>query len=166
MTLVAASLQKVRVITTYLAAAEISFARMRSSGVLGVPITLLLSGCSSIFAPPQTNYTPPSPPTQAAVIAGIKMAASEAKLSPPFEISDVRPTDHGRGSYFVCMREIVSSGSEKRPAYSVFFDNDDYKGLRLSVIMDACEAQAFTPIDIAPSPTPSPSPKSGRIGRK
>ena len=131
----------------------------------GVLVVLLLSGCSSVDVPPAT-YTPPSPPTQAAVIAGIKKAASEAKLNPALEITDVRPTDHGPGNYFVCMREVVSSSSEKRPAYSVFYDNDDYKGARLSVIMDACEAQAFTPIDIAPPPTPSPSPKSGRIGRK
>ena len=128
----------------------------------GVVLLLLLSGCSSVDVPPAT-YTPPSPPTQAAVIAAVNKVASEAKLNPPLEISDVRPTDHGPGNYFVCMREVVSSTSE-RPAYSVFYDNDEYKGARLSVILDACEAQAFTPIDIAPSPTLSP--KSGRIGRK
>jgi hypothetical protein len=112
---------------------------------------------------PPATYIPPSPPTQAAVVAAVNKATAEAKLSPPLEISDVRPTDRGPGSYFVCMREVVSSSSEKRPVYSVFYDNDDFKGLRLSVIMDACEAQAFTPIDIAPAP--SPLPKSGKIGR-
>jgi hypothetical protein len=66
------------------------------------------------------------------------------------------------------MREVVSSGSEKRLAYSVFYDNDDYRGLRLSVIVDACEAQAFTPVDITPlsSPSPSTSPKSGKLSPK
>jgi hypothetical protein len=44
------------------------------------------------------------------------------------------------------MREVVSANSEKRLAYSVFYDNDDYKGARLSVILDACEAQAFWPM--------------------
>jgi hypothetical protein len=133
--------------------------------VRSVFIALLLSGCSSMEMPPAI-YTAPSPPTQAGITAGVKEAASQAKLSPPLEISDVRPTDHGPGSYFVCMREVVSSTSEKRPAYSVFYNNDDFKGERLSVIMDACEAQAFTPIDISPKPTPSPSPKSSRTGRK
>jgi hypothetical protein len=140
-----------------------TLSEMREVGVL-VFITLLLSGCSSAFAP-SDNYTHPSPPVDFAVIAGIRKAASEAKLGPQLEISDVRPTDHGPGSHFVCMREVVNSNSEKRPSYSVFYDNDDYKGARLSVILDACEAQAFSPIDIAPTPEPSPPPKSGRIGR-
>jgi hypothetical protein len=161
--LIATSLQKVSLITTNLVDAEITVAQVRSSSARGVLMTLLLSGCSSIFAP-QTNYRPPSPPTQAAVIAAVKKVASDAKLSLPLEISDVRPTDHGPGSYFVCMREVVGSTSEKRTAYSVFYDNDDYKGARLSVIVDACEAQAFTPIDTTPSP--SPSPKSAKLDRK
>lgn len=135
----------------------ITFAEMCSAGVLGAFMTVLLSAC----APPST-YTPPSPPMQAAVIAGVKKAASEAKLGPPLEMSDVRPTDHGPGRYFVCVRE-ASSTSEQHTVYSVFYDNDEYKGARVSVIVDACEVQAFAPIYTEPSP--SPSPKSTRIGR-
>ena len=139
---------------------KIMFAERCSAGVPGAFITLLLSAC----APPST-YTPPSPPMPAAVIAGVKKAASEAKLGPPLEMSDVRPTDHGPGRYFVCVRE-ASSTSEEHTVYSVFYDNDEYKGSRVSVIVDACEAQAFTPIESEPAPLPSPSPKSKRIGRK
>jgi len=36
--------------------------------------------------------------------------------------------------------------------YSVFFDNDVYKGTRQSLIMEACEAQQFTPVDQSPPP--------------
>jgi hypothetical protein len=140
---------------------KITLAEMRLAGVHCMLITLLLSGCSSVEMSPVT-HTVPSPPTQAAVVAGAKAAATVAKLSPPLEVSDVRPTDHGPGSYFVCIREVVNSTSEKRPAYSVFYNNDDYKGERLSVILDACEIQAFTPIDIAPPPTPSKSSQSPR----
>ena len=139
---------------------KITFVEMCAAGVLGPLITLLVSAC----APPST-YTPPSPPMPAAVIAGVKKAASEAKLGPPLEMSDLRPTDHGPGGYFVCVRE-ASSTSEKHTVYSVFYNNDEYKGSRVSVIMDACEAQAFTPIETEPAPLPSPSPKSKRIGRK
>jgi hypothetical protein len=139
---------------------RITFAEICSAGAPGAFITLLVSAC----APPST-YTPPSPPMHAAVIAGVKKAASEAKLGAPLEMSDLRPTDHGPGGYFVCVRE-ASSTSEKHTVYSVFYNNDEYKGSRVSVIMDACEAQAFTPIESEPAPLPSPSPKSKRIGRK
>jgi hypothetical protein len=136
---------------------------MRSASVRCVLITLLLSGCSPVEMP-SVAYTAPSPPTQAAVVAGVKATATAAKLSPPLEVSDVRPTDHGLGSYFVCVREAVSPTSEKHPTYSVFYNGDEYKGERLSVILDACENQAFTPIEIAPPPIPSP--QSSRSARK
>jgi len=137
---------------------KVGRAEMRQGAVRCGLVTLLLGGCSSAEAPPVT-YTAPSPPTQAAVVAGVKAAATAAKLSPPLEISDVRPTDHGPGSHFVCIREVVSSTSEKRPTYSVFYNNDIYNGERLSVILDGCESQAFTPIDIAPPPPIPPQPR-------
>jgi hypothetical protein len=138
---------------------------MRGFGMRDVLVSLLLlSECTSVDLSPPT-YTSPSPPTQAALIAGVKTAATDAKLTPPFEISDVRPTDLGPGRYFVCMRE-VSPTSEKRFVYSVFYDNDVYKGARLSVIMEACESQPFAPISIDVTPSSSPSPKSRVTGRK
>jgi hypothetical protein len=155
---------------------------LRAAGPAG---SLLL--CAALAACTSGGiYVPPSPPTEAAVIAGVKAAVSEAKLTAPFEISTVRPTDHGPGSYFVCLRGTwlpsvgtteakdtpahqpslfdpppQPSPSERRVVYSVFFNNDVYKDSRQSVIMDACEAQAFTPIDLSPPPPPSP-PKSSR----
>jgi hypothetical protein len=155
---------------------------LRAAGPAGsLWLCAALAACSS-----GGIYVPPSPPTEAAVIAGVKAAVSEAKLTAPFEISTVRPTDHGPGSYFVCLRGTwlpsvgtteakdtpahqpslfdpppQPSPSERRVVYSVFFNNDVYKDSRQSVIMDACEAQAFTPIDLSPPPPPSP-PKSSR----
>jgi hypothetical protein len=152
--------------------------------IVAFPIT----GCSSSLPP--VTYVPPSPPTEAAVISGIKAAASEAKLTAPLEMSAVRPTDRGPGSYFVCLKGtwLPSVGtteakdiparepslfdpppqpaaSERRVIYSVFFDNDVYKDSRQSVIMDACETQAFTLIDLSPPPPPPP-PKSGRKSKR
>jgi hypothetical protein len=131
---------------------------------IGVLIALLLGGCSSTDTPAPV-YTPPSPPTRAAIIAGLGWAAKEEKITPPFEISPLRKVYLGGfGSYFVCIRE-VNPTSERRFVYSVFYSNDEYKGVRQSVVMEACEAQPFAQIDVptpsplsSPSPSPSPSP--------
>jgi hypothetical protein len=160
---------------------------MRAASNRGIMplLCLVLSACSSdqIELPPVT-YVPPSPPTQDAIISGVKAAVSEAKLSAPLEISSLRPTDHGPGHYFLCLRgtrppsvapatdaspressifdrPTPAPTSDTRLVYSVFFDNDVYKGIRLSVIMDACEAQAFTPIDLSPPP-----PKLAKKGKQ
>jgi hypothetical protein len=85
---------------------KITFAKMRYMGVRrGMLLCLLLGACSSekIDVAPVV-YVPPSPPTQNAVITGLKAAASEAKLTAPLEVSTVRPTDHGPGRFFACLK--------------------------------------------------------------
>jgi hypothetical protein len=131
---------------------------IRVAGIGGI-VSLALAACSSnsVNVPIAPNVAP-SPPTQATVISVAKIAATENKLAPPLEISAVRPTDHGPGRYFVCMRE-ARPASERRMVYSVFFDNEVYKGSRQSVIIEACETQAFNPIEVTP---PAPSPQPGR----
>ena len=149
---------------------------------------LLLSACSSdkveIGVSPVV-YVPPSAPTQDAVINGLKAAASEAKLTAPLEVSTVRPTDHGPGRFFACLKgTMLPSSSPKAAAddsarepsifsqpppssseprvvyYSVFFDNDVYKGTRQSVIIETCETQQFIPVNLSPPPAPPKSPQS------
>ena len=117
-------------------------------------LSLMLAACSpdlpaSTYAP----YVPPSPPTQNAIVTGATAAAAEAKLSAPLQISAVRPTDHGPGRYFICLREANPPPDKRQRYYSVFFDNDTNKGFRLSVIMDECETQAFSPLLPTPAPT-------------
>ena len=146
---------------------------------------LLLSACSSdkveIGGAPVV-YVPPSAPTQDAVITGLKAAASEAKLTAPLEVSTVRPTDHGPGHFFACLKGTIqlsptssntaADGSAREPSnqppspstvprvifLSVFFDNNVYKGTRQSVIIDACKAQQFAPVDLSPPSAPPKSP--------
>jgi hypothetical protein len=118
-------------------------------------LSLMLAACSSdpglpasIYGP----YVPPSPPTQQAIVAVATAAAAEAKLAAPLQISAVRQTDHGPGQYFICLREANPPPDKRQRYYSVFFDNDTSKGSRLSVIMDECETQAFSPLS-TPAPT-------------
>ncbi|WP_354223876.1 hypothetical protein [Bradyrhizobium sp. F1.4.3] len=107
-------------------------------------MTLLLAGCASSANLPPV-YHPPHPPSAKAVQEGVKKAAAEAKLTGGLETSAVRHADHGPGSYFVCVRQSGPSAGG-RPAYSVFFDNDDYKGIQSSVLSEACEAESLVPI--------------------
>ena len=89
-------------------------------------------------------YVPPSMPTMEAAGKGIKQAAAEAKLSEPIEMSDLHQTDHGPGRYLLCIRGVESK-YKRVVTYAVFFDNNDYKGLRLPVILDDCEKPNYRP---------------------
>lgn len=113
------------------------------------PIMLLI--CSALAAcsdsenlPPMQPYVPPSMPTAEALRNVIKQAATEAKLTAPIEISDLRPNDRGVGHFILCMRGV--SNDSRTGTYVVFFDDNVYKALRLLVIADGCEKQIYHPV--------------------
>jgi hypothetical protein len=137
----------------------------RSLRLFGVIAALSVSGCStSSTTDPPPVYVAPSAPTRAAIILGLSHAVADEKLTRPVEMSDLRKVELGGfGSYFVCLREANPS-SGKQTAYSAFYDNDEYKGVRASVIFEHCETQQYTPVDVpqpkGPEPSPSPSPSA------
>jgi len=121
-------------------------------------LCLTLAGCSSseeftTVAP----YVTPSLPTLYAANKGVAQAISEEQIKGPLEISDPRETDHGPGRFVLCLRGVEPKYN-RNSTYAVFFDNDDYKGSRMSVMIDDCEKQAYRPF-VAPlvpaSATPS-----------
>ena len=75
-------------------------------------------------------YVTPSMPTTEAAGKGVKQATADAHLTTPMEISDLRATDRGPGRFIMCIRGLESK-SNRVVTYAVFFDNNDYKGLRL-----------------------------------
>ena len=83
-------------------------------------------------------------PTVAAANEGIKKAATE-KLTGPIEMSDLRETDHGPGRFVLCIRGVEAK-YRRVGTYAVFFNNNDYKGSRMSVMIDGCEKQDYRPI--------------------
>lgn len=85
-------------------------------------------------------------PSQEEIQKGVQIAAQTAKLIMPVEISALRSTDHGPGSYFVCLREATPLPDRPRRIYSVFFD-DVYKDLRQSVILENCEQQQYSAVN-------------------
>jgi hypothetical protein len=122
-------------------------------------LSLMLVACSTDPSLPVPTYAP-SPPTQKTIVAIATTAASEAKLAAPLQISAVRQSDHGPGNYFVCLREANPPSDGPQRYYSVFFDNDAYKGLRLSVMIDECEKQTFNPLPATPTEPTVPAPTS------
>lgn len=113
-----------------------------------VSVTLLfcsmLAACSPAVQMPPVVYVLPSFPSMMAAGEGIKKAAADAKLIDPLEISDLRQTDHGPGRFYLCMRGLDSKYRRIR-TYAVFFENDEYRGLRMPVILDDCEKQDYRP---------------------
>jgi hypothetical protein len=126
-----------------------------------VALGLMLSACSSTPDLEIPTYRPPAPPSEAAIAKGARQAAGEEKLKGPIEISEVRHTDHGPGSYFFCLRETNPS-IPKPQTYSVYYDDDSYRSVRQSVLMESCGTQSYTPVADAPAPaaTPTPAPAS------
>jgi hypothetical protein len=125
-------------------------------------LSLMLAACSSETILPASTYVPPSPPTQKAIVPVATAAAAEVKLAGPLQISAVRQTDDGPGQYFICLREANPPSDKRQRYYSVFFDNDTSKGFRLSIIMDECETQAFSPLPTAAPTIPAANAKPAR----
>jgi hypothetical protein len=129
---------------------------IRAPAVLLLCFTL--AACSPAVELPNPAYVPPSMPTTEAAGKGIKQAATEAHLLDPIEMSDLRHTDHGPGAFILCIRGVESK-YRRVVTYAVFFDNNDYKGLRLPVMIDDCEKQDYRPFVPVEGPEKSVGPK-------
>jgi hypothetical protein len=111
----------------------------------------LLAACSGADLPPAVD-TPLAAPTPDKALEGAHKAADEEKLTGLIELSGVREGKSlGPGEYMLCLRGSPSP-AEPRRTYAVFFNNDEYRGVRLSIIMDECESQAFSPLPPKPAP--------------
>jgi len=112
-----------------------------------VLVCFTLAACAPAVELPIPVYVPPSMPTEAAAAEGIKKATAEEKLTGPIERSDLRQTDHGPGRFVLCIRG-VDAKYRRVGTYAVFFDNNDYKGARISVMIDDCEKQNYRPVPL------------------
>jgi hypothetical protein len=130
--------------------------------VLTVVICTVLAGCS-VFAddhdPYSTaKYIPPSPPTPVAQVKGLQRAISDEKLVAPVQISDVRSASNGGpGAYLICITGPRKDGSNIG-YYAAFFENEAFKSVRPSVILDLCESQPYRPADFPLTPPPKLDP--------
>ena len=122
---------------------------------IAILLSLLLISCSGTHTT-ESIYVPPSPPAENAIATAVAALAKDGNLVGPLEISAVRPSDHGPGGYFVCVREVNPPPDKPRRYYATFFDNELYRGARLSIIMDQCELQTYGPAPVvAPAAPPA-----------
>jgi hypothetical protein len=115
-----------------------------------------LAACSSVSNLPPVTAPDPETATKAA-----KKASNEEKLVGSVEVSGVREAHPvSPGPYILCIRGAESATALRR-TYAVFFQNNDSKGTRMSVMIDGCEKQAFTPLGTGPFPPPDEAKAKG-----
>jgi hypothetical protein len=115
--------------------------------VLAAVLCLALAGCSLPVddLSPIPKYVPPVAPSLKAQLDGAKAAAKEELITDSAGISDLRTADSGLGRYMLCLSG--RRGAADVSYYSVYFDNEIYKGSRPSVIGDLCEKQSYRPLN-------------------
>jgi hypothetical protein len=117
--------------------------------------------------PAEALYQPPSPPSDKALAFETAKIAVEAKLAPPFEVSDTRKTYLGPGAYYVCVRGANPPADVRTAYYSVFFNNEKYVGGHISAIAEQCETQNYRPLaSLVPPEPPPPAPDPKPLKKK
>lgn len=130
---------------------EFAKAFARKMRYLAALSCLVLSGCSSGVYDLPVAVAPDS----TAAIAGARKGASEARLASPVEVSAVQQSHPlGPGPYRLCIRGN-SQGVSGQRVYAVFLKGNDYVTVRMAVMVDDCESQAFSPLDLGPPPKAS-----------
>jgi hypothetical protein len=85
-------------------------------------------------------------PDPSRVTESLEKVAAEAKLEEPHEISaSIRAHPISSVPWIICLRSGATELSKRRP-YAVFYKGNDYVTARMSVIVDRCEGQEFTPL--------------------
>jgi hypothetical protein len=104
---------------------------------------LVLTACSSVIDDPPREPEPA--PYISTVITELKKAAAIEKMAEPLEVAGpIAAHPISSAPWIICLRSGASEQS-KRLVYSVFFKGSIYDSVRLSVMVDRCEAQTFRP---------------------
>lgn len=119
-------------------------------------VAVALAGCSVFDTNADSvgvsKYVMPNQPTRLAELQGVANAVKEEKLFGDIEISSLHSSDFGPGPWMICLLGSRATG----PSYfAVFFKDEDYQGVRPSVMSEDCEHQTYS------STGPLPAPKIG-----
>lgn len=117
---------------------------MRFRSLLVLPVVLLCAACSfSGIGEPAADPAPDQVDMRAAYTA-IRTAYASFKLSGNPEVSSVHRV---RGGYLaewsICVR---NDDAAKRQHYTFYFKNKKIAEWRMSVLVDGCEGETYTPL--------------------
>jgi hypothetical protein len=73
------------------------------------------------------------------------------KLTGPIEMSDLPETDHGPGRFVLCIRGVDLKYRRVR-TYAVFFDDNDYKGSLILVMIRRLRKAGLSPVPLEGRP--------------
>jgi hypothetical protein len=109
-----------------------------------LPLCLMLAACSTDIENLAATYT--EPPDPAKVLASLKDVAVSAKLKEPVEMSvPIKAPASSAMPWIICLRSGATEASQ-RLTYSVFYNNNEFKSFRLSVIIEGCDGQSYSPL--------------------
>ncbi|THD70784.1 MAG: hypothetical protein E7813_07140 [Bradyrhizobium sp.] len=115
-----------------------------SSRCLVPAACLMLAACSTDIENLAATYT--EPPDPAKVLASLKDVATSAKLKEPVEMSaPIKAPASSAMPWIICLRSGATEAS-RRLTYSVFYSSNQYKSSRLSVIIEGCDGQSYSPL--------------------
>lgn len=112
-----------------------------------------LAGCA--LSESSGPWMPGAPPNAAAVYAGSKATATEAKLADPLEVSLARAArPPAPADWIVCLR---SGAPDQRLRYALFFNSNEFVRARASVMIDRCEQDTYGPLIVPETPIAPPA---------
>lgn len=113
---------------------------------------LALCACSGQIQTPVADLEPIAPPDAVALAKAFAMAAKEAKLSDPLEVSAARPAGPlapgAPGAFVACLRGVQSGSGQKE--YALFFKRKDPVFQRLALNPDGCVDDVYVPFHRLP----------------
>ncbi|SDS02854.1 hypothetical protein SAMN05444158_0771 [Bradyrhizobium canariense] len=127
---------------------------------------LILTACSSFADADLPQKEDPAPVT-ASSVPDLRKAAEQENLVPPLEVAGpIAANPIEPGPWLICLRSR-SPTNAGRPAYAVFFTDGKFNSVRAAAVIDNCESQVFSPIELdipksaaASASPPSPPPPS------
>ncbi|MGM5025796.1 hypothetical protein AB8B02_06185 [Tardiphaga sp. 862_B3_N4_1] len=118
----------------------------------------VLSACAAPIPTPVAELEPIAPPDAVAMAKAFTVAAKDAKLSDPLEVSAARPAGPlapgAPGAFVACLRGVQAGSGQKE--YALFFKRKDPVVQRLALNPDGCIDDAYVPFHRMPDEVKKP----------